>query len=903
MFFYRDYGGEYGVIKAFGDIYLRFLACWVDAARKAAVPILLAATVATGVSLFYTVEHLRINTSTSDMLSAELPFRKIYDEYRRAFPNLRNNITIVVEGETPDIAEDAAAALAARLKTETEEFKFVFDPASEPFFITNGLLFLDEDELGDLSDRLADAQPLLAALAEDMNLRGFFDLLNEAIDEVAKGDEDPSRLIRIFHNISETIEKQQEGVPRPMSWRKMMMGGEIEIGDLRRFILVKPTLDESSLQPAKQAVEIIRTAARDLDLNSESGVRVRLTGGVVLSQEEMVSVTQGASAAGMLALILVGVLVVIGLGSLRLTTATLITLVMGLVWTGGYATLAVGQLNLISVAFAVLFIGIGVDFGIQFCLRYREAIGRGQSHEEALHESATGVGGALTLAAIAAAIGFFSFVPTAYLGLSELGIISGGSMMIALFANLTVLPACLTLMPLEHREGMLPAWQGWRNIKWGPKPAPGFLLRHATSISLWALVLGVAAAVTYLPRLQFDFDPMNLKDPTTESVQTALDLMKESETSFYTIQILVPNVEEAQSLARELEALPLVDHTEGLADFVPDDQEDKLFMIDDMALFLFPVLDASPLDKPLDNDGRRKVVFRLKENLEHLIETPLVGVLDAPARRLFNALAQFEESARDNGQSLEDLETLLLSSLPERLKKLQQSLNAREVTVADLPELLRQRKIAADGRTLVEVFPAEALTSNDALRRFVAAVRKVAPSATEDPVILLEGGDAVTTAFKQAGLLSLALITLLLLIVLQSVIDTLLVLFPLALATVFTASSSVIFGIPFNFANIIAIPLLFSLGVAYGIYLVLRERSADSIADVMTTSTPRAILFSALTTMCSFGTLTISSHLGTASMGQLLTISLSFALVCTLVVLPCLLACRKRYFPRRGGRT
>ena len=889
------------MIKAFGDIYLRFLACWVDTARKAAVPILLVATLATGASLFYTVKHLGINTSTSDMLSSELPFRKLYDEYRRTFPNLRNNITIVVEGETPDITEDAAAALAVWLKTEIEEFKFVFDPASDPFFITNGLLFLDEDELADLSDRLADAQPLLAALAEDMNLRGFFGVLNDAIDEVAKGDEDPSRLIRIFHNISETIEKQQDGTPRPMSWRKMMMGGEVEQDDLRRFILVKPTLDESSLQPARKAVDIIRAASRELDLDPENGVQVRLTGGVVLSQEEMMSVTEWASVAGVLALILVGVLVIIGLGSLRLTAATLITLVMGLVWTGGYATFAVGRLNLISVAFAVLFIGIGVDFGIQFCLRYREAIGRGQSHEEALRESASGVGGALTLVAIAAAIGFFSFVPTAYLGLSELGIISGGSMMIALFANLTVLPACLTLMPLEHQEGMLPAWQGWRKIKWGPKPAPGFLLRHATGISLWALALGVAAAVTYLPRLQFDFDPMNLKDPTTESVQTALDLMKDSETSFYTIQILADNVEEAQNLGQRLEALPLVDHTEGLADFVPQNQEDKLLMIDDMALFLWPALEASPLDKPLDNDGRRKVLSELKVNLERLIETPLVGVLDAPARRLVNALTRFEESSQENGQSPEDLEVLLLFSLPERLKKLQQSFNAREITVEDLPELLRQRKIAADGRTLVEVFPSEALTSNDALKRFVTAVRRVAPNATEDPVILLEGGDAVTTAFRQAGIFSLAAITVLLLIVLQSVIDTLLVLFPLALAAVFTASSSVILGVPFNFANIIAIPLLFSLGVAYGIYLVLRERSVDSIADVMTTSTPRAILFSALTTMCSFGTLAISSHLGTASMGQLLTISLTLALVCTLVVLPCLLACRKRYFPRTGG--
>jgi len=884
------------VIKAIGRNYLRLLENWVDLIGRNPIPVLLLATLFTAASLFYTGNRLEINTSTDDLLSSELQFRKDQKKLQDAFPNLRNNITIVIDGETPDLSEDAAAALSARLRGNRGIFNFVIDFANDPFFVSNGLLYLDLEELLDLSDNLADAQPMLAKLSQDMSLRGLFEIMGLAVDEVKDGETDPERLTDAFDRLSETIERQQAGHPIPLSWREMMAGGESDKSDYRHFIIAQPKLDFSSLNPASDAIDTIREAAADLGLDFEHGVNVRLTGGVILEQEELESVFEGATKAELLSFFLVAVIVTLGFRSFRMVFATMITLTMGLIWTAGWATFSVGQLNLISVAFAVLFIGIGVDFGIQYCLRYREEIGNGHSAKQALSLAASGVGGGISLAALTSAIGFFAFVPTAYVGLSELGTIAGGSMFIALFANLTILPAVLSLLPLKvDAMASAPPKYRWLEVY------SVLFLRHARLIAFGALGLGSVAAVLFLPRLYFDFDPMNLRDPSTESVQTALDIMEDGRRSTYAISVLAADLEAAQTQAHEIEALALVDETITLADYVPQDQEDKLAVIDDMILYLYPILDSSERLAPPDDGARRTAIGEFRAKLD-FGTTPngfsgntSPANLEDSARRLAEALDKFGPAADISAADLAIFEDQALLTLPNRLDRLRRSLDARLITLEDLPKDIYTRNMTADGQALIEVLPAETMDSNEAIARFVNAVRAISPEATDNSVLLLEGGDAVMTAFKEAGALSLTLIFLLLFVVLRSLIDTVLVLLPLFLAAILTGSASVIFNIPLNFANIIAVPLLFSLGIDYGIYLVLRARESSSVMNIMQTSTPRAIFYSALTTMCAFGSLVVSDHRGTASMGQLLSISLTFALICTLVVLPALLVCRANW--------
>ncbi|MFQ5955020.1 MAG: MMPL family transporter, partial [Kiloniellales bacterium] len=236
----------------------------------------------------------------------------------------------------------------------------------------------------------------------------------------------------------------------------------------------------------------------------------------------------------------------------------------------------------------------------------------------------------------------------------------------------------------------------------------------------------------------------------------------------------------------------------------------------------------------------------------------------------------------------------LLATLEKRLKILETALQARPIGLDDLPRQVIARQLATDGRTRIEVYPKEDISDNDALRRFVTAVRRLAPRATDSPVTILEAGDAVVAALRKAVLLALVLITLSLVVLLRSPLDAGLVLAPLVLAGVLTLAWTVVFNTPFNFANVIVLPLLLGLGVASGIHLVMRTRAEAAGTSLMQTSTPRAVLFSALTTIGSFGTLALSGHRGTASMGRLLTITIALTLVCTLIVLPAMLGLMRR---------
>ncbi len=875
------------MIDAAVNAYQRLLVGWLDLVRRSAVAVVaLALTAAVGAAAF-AFTHMRINTDTTDMLSSELPFRQQAKALKQAFPQFSDNIVVVVDGETRDLANDAADALAVRLRRSPELFGRVFDPAGEPFFRRNGLLYLDTDDLEELADRLAEAQPFLGTLWRDPSLRGLSAMLELAIDEMLEGDGDVAiEIARVLDSMADVAEAQAQGRFRHLSWHALMTGGggdEADEDTYRRLILIQPKLDFGALLPGSAAIAALRALAAEMELEGGQGARLRLTGSVALRHEELKSVEEGMGVAAALSLTLVVVVLFWGLGSARLAAAIVATLVIGLVWTAGFALAAVGQLNLISVAFGVLFIGLSVDFGIHFGLRYKEGIDGGADHATALGEAAAGIGGALTLCAVAAAIGFFSFLPTDYLGLAELGLIAGAGMFIALFANLTVLPALLTLLPLTPSAG---------------KPRHGqrgalllFIRGHPRAVAWGALMLGIAAAAL-LPEARFDFDPLNLKDRKSESVSTLFDLMADSHTSPYSIAILAPDLDAATALGARLSALAEVDATETLADFVPEDQEDKLEIIEDMALFLAPSLGAGRrrTEPPAASDNRAALAG-LRMKLARLAESAKDRPTGDAARRLLAALSALDAALADDA-ALKNLETRLLSELPGRLAALRRSLTAGPVILDDLPEVLRRRQVAADGRARLTVYPKEDVHQRQALERFVAAVRGLAPEAAGSPVVILEAGNTVVAAFAQAAALAVGLISLLLAVLLRRARDVVLVFAPLLLAALLTIAASVLLGMPFNFANVIVLPLLFGLGVASGIHLVTRERDEAGVEAVMKTSTPRAVVFSALTTIGSFGSIALSNHPGTSSMGALLTSAITLTLVCTLVVLPALMALR-----------
>lgn len=851
----------------------RLMQGWVDGVRRLAWIVMAAMIVVTAGLGWYAAGHLGMNTDTTDMLSENLPFRRANAAIEKVFPATGDLILILVEADGADLAADSAYRLADALKSRTDTVRSVSYPAGDPFFQKNGLLFLSPDELNALIDAISRSQGMLAKLSADMSLRGLAEVLELALDNLAEAGSAQANLAGAIDRMAEVAEGQAAGRPTTLAWRELMAGKAASPEDRRQLVIVDPKLDFTSITPAGAAMAEIRRTAAALGL-PEAGVRVRMTGGAAMAAEELASVEVGIGWIGAISSAVVALLLWGCFRSVRMAMYTFATMIIGLVWTFAFAAVAVGHLNLLSVAFAVLFVGLSVDFGIHFGVRYREQVGFGHGHAVALRNAAGKVGGAMALAALAAAIGFLSFLPTDYVGLSELGLIASAGMAAALTANLTVLPALLTLWPADR-----PPRLGSEETLAGR--LGGAIPRHARTIVIGALGLAGLAALL-LPRAHFDFDPINLRDPRSESVAAFRDIAADHRANPYTISILTPNLAAADALAIRLRTLPEVKEATTLSEMLPTDQEDKLAQIGELTQFLVPVLTADPLPPPTP-EQRRAAVATLITKLEAV---PASSVVAEPGRRLAAAL-------KASIFSLERLESALLGSLPARLDELKRALGAEPFSADALPADIRDMLLARDGEALIRVISTHDARDPQALRAFVHAVQKIAPEAAGPAVTIVEAGEAVVQSFQQASLTALVAIALLLLTVLRSIRDAVLVLTPLGLAGLLVVAGSVLLHAPFNFANVIVLPLLLGLGVSSGIYIVLRDRemraALASGAEVLRTATPRGVVFSALTCITSFGSLTFSEHPGTSSMGLLLTLALTLALLCTLVLLPALL--------------
>jgi hopanoid biosynthesis associated RND transporter like protein HpnN len=855
---------------------------WTDFIGHHSFLVLFLSLLATVGAVIYTVNHFRIDTEMTDMISDKLPYRKLEKEFQSAFPQFKETIVVVIDADSPEAARLQTAKLAGRLKRETGLFKGVYAPGSGEFFERNGLLYLSVEDLEALSENLASAQPLLGVISKDVTLRGLFSVIEKIVSQ--EGEiEQKTKLVPFFDRLAQTLESSTSGRPRPLSWQEIILGEAIAADASRQFIILDPFLDHATFSGGEAGIEAIYRIKDELGLREASGVKVRLTGDVVLNYENLLTAKKGMGLTTLISFILVAIAVMIGLGSGRLVFASLATLLVGFIWTLGFAIAAVGRLNLISVAFGVLFIGLGIDYAIQYCIRYRELMASGLGHHEAIVGTVKGLGVSLLVSTVAATIGFYSFLPTPYTGVSELGLIAGTGMLINLFATLTVLPALLTLLPLK--KASIKEFNVNRLLYRVP-------YKYAKAVVIGAIAIGIGA--TFLvPKLYFDYNPINLYDPHCDAVLTIKELFKNEMTCPWPISILTGNAKEAEEMAGRLKGLQEVKEAITITSFVPEDQSSKLAILSDIALFMPPGLETFKTER-LSYEKNVASLESLESSLKKVLSTAREkdGAYATSVSRLHRSLERFKKALThpENGkEAFHKLEQSLLSYLPNLFHELKTSLRASAVKESDLPRELRLRYVTSDGRYRVEVFPRENILEPDSLKRFVEAVTALAPNSTDTPVTIREAGNAVVRSFLLAILYALLAITVFMLIELKSVSDTVLVLLPLALSLLMTGAASVILDIPFNFANVIVIPLLLGCGVEV-IYFIHRFRTdPPSSGNMLETSTARALFLSALTTILSFSTLSFSPHRGMASMGKLLTICIGSYMVATFVFLPAVL--------------
>jgi hypothetical protein len=840
--------------------------------RFAILVVLFSLALAVG-SGFYTARNFSINTDINTLISPDLDWRKRDNQFEQAFDRDRL-ILAVVEAPTPELTNSAAKALAEKLAGDAKNFESVTPLGSGEFFEKNGLLFPPVEEVGQVTGQLESAAPLIEIMAGDPSIRGLTGALETGLAGVKRGQAKLDNAERPFNLIAETVENVLNKGNATFSWRELVSDKPLTDSDKRAFIEFKPVLDYQALEPGKTATDAIRQAAKDLNFASAYGARVRLTGPVPMANEEYATVQDGAITNGIGTTIIVLIILWMALHSAKIIFAVFVNLFVGLSITTAVGLMMVGSLNLLSIAFAVLFIGLGVDFGIQFSVRYRSERFKNDNLTLALENAARRAAVPLSLAAMATAAGFLCFLPTDYKGISELGKIAGAGMVIAFLTSITTLPALLDLLnPPGEKEPV-----GYAFLA----PVDHFLEKHRVIIIVGTLLVAVAG-LPLLYFMKFDFNPINLRNKHAESIATFLDLRKDPNTGANAINVMTNSEADAKKIEAKLAKLPEVLRVMSLDSFVPEDQPAKLKLIAQAAKVVGPALNPDSVDAaPSDQEN----VEALKGSVENLRKTAgdnkSAGA--AAARRLADALSKLAESdqaTRDKAQ------TIFVSPLKIVFDELKNTLQAQPVSLKNLPPELVSSWKTKDGLMRVEALPKGDPNDNDNLRKFADAVLAAEPTAIGGPVSILKSGDTVVRAFIHAGIGALVVIGLLLWLALQRITDVLLTLIPLLVAGIVTLEICVLIGLPLNFANIVALPLLLGVGVAFKIYYVTAWRSGRT--NLLQTSLTRAIFFSALTTATAFGSLWLSSHPGTASMGKLLALSLVTTLAAVLLFQPALM--------------
>lgn len=818
--------------------------------------------------------YLGVNTDTSQMVSSSLPHRVAQIDFERVFPEEENRIAAVVRARTADEADAFSEKLVEALQSRDDTITDVFAANLDPFLNQNALLYLESDELDETLGKISQAAPIISRLGSEPTLYALYDAVSDGLLQEDDEGQIPGAMRSAFLALSKTVDARVAGTPFPLSWQSIFAPDpENELAARQRVLSLSPVLDFSRLQPARPAVAAIKEAVAEAAADPAFEVEVGVTGTQALRSEELSAVVSGIGLSLGLSFIGVALLLFFTFRNFLLVATSLASLVISIGITAGFASLVYEDMNLVSIAFLVLMVGLGIDFAIHLGLHVQEERCAGHKTRPAMYRTTRFVGAALVLCAPTSALAFFAFSPTYFTGMAQLGIVSGFGVLVAFLVSITIMPAVFAIKrrpPMRASSRIIEHSERAMRL-----PRVGWLRSAAAIITL---LLGVGA-LYLMPQVRFDADPMNLRDPNSQSVLSFDWLFEDSNTQPFNLSILEADQEAAEATAERLGELDVVKEVVTLASFVPDEQFDKLDLIEWAGIGLESAFEEDGNYQP--DEGELSPLDKMLEGLR--------GSADPASAKLLRSFETFLMASDNDPALVTQLEGDVFRFWPRQYERLQTIIYPEEITIENLPQALRDRYVGNDGRWRVVIQPEADLRDSAARAEFVDAVRLADTRAAGSARSVLESGRVISRAMLVAVSLAMFTVTILLWLVLRDVTLVTVILFTLGLAGVLTAAAAVLLNVPFNFANVIALPLLIGVGADSGIHLGMRARRSDEAAQVYETSTPRAVFCSAMTTIVSFWTLSLSAHQGVQSMGILLTLAITMTLICTLVVQPWLL--------------
>jgi len=885
----------------------RVLQMWIRLLNRLAWPIIIIAFILAMVSVYYTVSHMSFQTTRSGLIGGDQHLINLKEQLEEEFGE-RDGLVVVITNHDQQQAISFAETVAQELRQYPELFPELFYRMNPERFKPWALLYMKPDDLGRLKEKLLEYRPVMTELAADPSLGRFFQAVNQEITQDMLGQlftdflqENQEKLpdlsllnatLREFYQSLEGGDTYQS--PFQALFPKGLGNWEEEgyfftAGD--KYLLMLVTTGARDYTQSTKAITLLRQIVEQVKVNFPD-VQVGVTGPEALEDDEMSNALRDITLATWLSLTGQLLLLIIFFRSLKRPLIEGFILIIGLSWTFGLATLVVGHLNILSMVFAPLMLGITIDYGIHwFCHLEEEENGTRRCTLRALlgtHRYGTP---GIIYAALATTVSFIPLIFTGFQGLAELGLILFMGIPVMLVVTLLVQPALVFLVEKCRAEATAPTVEPhphpFMSLKW---QRPGVIL-------ILGLAMFAVGGVS-LFHVPFDLNPLNLQNPDTESVVWEHKLLEDSQYSSVYGVMTVCSPEEIQAKTQALKKLATVSHVESILSFLPNEPESKHRLLQELKPVVDPIHFADNQPDSSSPAELAAVLGRIHFKLLRAQESSWNPESQATLAQLEEAnrlLARLLPLLRQDPDSqlverLKEFERHFFADLRDKWKLLKSNLDARPPQITDLPAQITERFISTQGNYLIRVFPAQDVWDREPLERFVQDLRTVDPDVVGDPVLLYVFTSAFRNACLWAAGMALLAVTCVLVVFFRNLKLALLAMMPLLVGTGWTLNLMWLLDMSFNQANVLFLPLILGEGMEYGIVILTRWKIDQAARNItLPASTAKGVTLSALTTAVGFGSLMVSGHQGVFSLGLLATVGSTNVLLAALSVLPAFL--------------
>jgi uncharacterized protein len=849
--------------------------------------------------IFYTVKCLQFNNTRSNLVGANKAYHQNYLRFKKEFPT-QDDLVVVVESENAEKNRQFVERLGAKLEAEPKAFNNVFYKGDLKMLGPKALLFVPDEDLAGLKQKLKDFRPFIAQFTRTTNLVSLFQMIcgqfRTAKQETNAENQSLTKALPAVERIitQATASLRRSGTP-PSPGITALFDPNKEAEQQMYITFAKGRIYLVTVQaPTEQLNSAAVVRLRQLVAETQTevpGLNVGLTGEPVLEMDEMAQSQKDTTVAAIVALVLSALIFIYGYQETGRPVKATICLLIGLGYTLAFATLVIGHLNILTITFLPILIGLAIDYGVHLISRYEEELRHGKSEEAALTKAMVFTGQGIFTGGLTTAGGFLAMGLTNFKGIQEMGIICGGGLIICMVPMMTMLPVLL----LRGRQNVVDHEQG--DLSERRARIENLWLRRPLWTAAVTLVL-CAAAATQIHKLYFDYNLLHMQSAGLPAVVYEEDLIKSADKSVLFGAVTASNLQQAVALEQQLTNLPAVAGVDSIAGRLSKDQNRKLVVVGDIKRELASLHFAEPDSKPVDLQELSATLYSLRGYLGAALDVVHKDAPDlvAPFNSLRDAIEELRKEMlrgdpnqeADNALKLAEYQQNLFNDVRGTFEALRNQDNRSVMSVTDLAPALRNRFIGVTGKYLVMVYPKNDIWQRDVQKEFIDQVRTVYPEVTGTPVQLYHYTELLKNSYQEAAWYSLGAIAILVFLHFRSLLCVVLALVPVGIGSLWLGGLMSWLGVPFNPANIMTLPLVIGIGVTNGIH-ILNRYAEEQTPSILARSTGKAVLVSGLTAMAGFGSLILAKHQGIHSLGCVMTAGLATCMVAGLTFLPALL--------------